>query len=134
MSVNYAQIGFSSSFLSTDFGQALALKKTGLSFDELAKIVGLFKRGPKKGKLKGFIHWHKVMKPGWVRMGAYDRDEGRANGFVVKFALNFGFGISNYNGDYFNPGIVNLWGHPREIDMGRVLQMELSKRENVVNT
>lgn len=109
MTVTYAGIEIKSAYLSTDFGRDLALKRTGLSEDKLAELVGRYKRGPRKGKLKGKISWSKVVSSGWVRTGAYNHDCGHGTGFVCPFTgICFGFGISRQE---FRQEEVWLWGN-----------------------
>jgi hypothetical protein len=81
--------------LSNAFGLELAIKKFNVTEEELAKLVGRFKRGPRKGLLKGKISWLKITKGGWVKTGSYDFDEMKANGFVFRMiGFCFGFRIT----------------------------------------
>lgn len=100
--VNRAKVEIRTAYLSTDFGFELAVKKTGLTFAELAEKCGVYKRGTKKGKLKGFVRWLKVVKGGWVKTGAYDFDVMQAHGFVIKPGACHCFDIctQDYNTDF----------------------------------
>lgn len=83
------------SYLSSEFGLQLAIKKTGLTEAELEALVGRYKKGVRKGLLKGTIHWKKVTNGGWYKTGRYDFECTGASGFVVRYVgLCFAFGIS----------------------------------------
>jgi hypothetical protein len=86
MSITYASIVITSSSLSTDFGLQLAMKKLGMTEEQLAEKLGRYSRGKRKGKIKGSLQWLKVEKAGWVKMGRYDWDSMQADGFVCRFA------------------------------------------------
>lgn len=55
-----------SCYINTDFGQNLACRKFNLTLEELELIVGRYKKGKRKGELKGQLHWTKVINGGWV--------------------------------------------------------------------
>lgn len=92
-SVNRWHYSDNCAYLSTDFGRDLALKKFNLSLEQLTEIVGVYKKGKRKGMLKGKLVWNKVTKGGWVRTGAYDWDVMQAQGFIAKPGVCFGFAI-----------------------------------------
>ena len=52
---------FAKSFVERRFGPVVA--------KALYEALPLFKRGPRKGLVKGYIHWRKVEKGGWVKDG-----------------------------------------------------------------
>lgn len=88
-------------YLFTDFGEQLAIKKTGLTIEQLEALVGRFKKGKNKGKLKGTLTWCKITGGGWVKTGRYDFEEMKANGFVctkVGFCFAFGIHIAPFRG------------------------------------
>jgi hypothetical protein len=62
---NYAQITHRTAALAEGFGLTLATRKLDCTEEDLAELVGRYSRGPKKGALKGFLHWDKVEKGGW---------------------------------------------------------------------
>lgn len=106
-------------YLSSDFGLELALKKTGLSLEQLTALVGVYKRGPRKGKLKGHIQWLKVTRGGWVKTGAYDWEEMRASGFVCKVGVCFAFSIEVAKwgeAPEHKWGDVWEWGYPKHYE------------------
>lgn len=91
-----ARVAFkhSTAWLSTEFGQELAMKVFKLTLEELEALVGRYKRGERKGLLKGKIDWYKVTHGGWYKTGKYDFDSMQGNGFVVPFVgLCFCYGI-----------------------------------------
>lgn len=61
---NYAQIETKTCRIETEFGEDLARKWFG---NEIVDSLPRFVRGPKKGKIKGFLSWQKIVKGGWVR-------------------------------------------------------------------
>lgn len=73
---NYARFEERSARLADDFGLAMARRYFGDMVDDLPRYV----RGPRKGKLKGWIRWRKCAKGGWVRTGPYIE---QASGYVT---------------------------------------------------
>lgn len=124
MKVNYAEYESRSAYLSTDFGVELAQKKFGLTLEELEQKCGRYVRGVRKGKLKGAISWHKVIKGGWVKTGAYDHDQGRAHGFVAKNGVCFAFCLEAGDGSIVAERDV-LWEHTRD---GKIVNVWSSYR------
>lgn len=102
MSVNYCQITTNTAYLNTEFGLTLACKKLNKTPEQIESLVGRYKKGKRKGQIKGVLVWRKVVKAGWVRMGAYDHDYRESNGFVCRFTnITFCFEIQDaYTGDH----------------------------------
>ena len=108
MAVNYVKLNTGSTYLSTPFGLELAMKKTGMTEDQLEELVGRYKKGKRKGLLKGKLCWMKVTGGGWVKTGRYDFESMSANGFVCKdIGLCFAFGI-----------VLEVWGSKDEYKWG----------------
>ena len=132
-SVTRACFDFGRASLSTDFGLSLALKKTGLTIEQLSELCGVYKRGPRKGKIKGVILWAKTAKGGWQRTGAYDHDEGRGRGFVVRLTgVCFAFGIMREN---YHDRSTYLWGanwtegYPNDFDHELLLAIAAKEKQ-----
>ena len=118
------------SYLSTDFGLQLAMKKTGLTEAELEAVVGRYKKGQRKGLLKGYIHWYKVTHGGWYKTGRYDFECSGASGFVVRYiGLCFAFGISETP---FKGPTVCLWGTSQDTDYTQDLQRACAKKQKEI--
>jgi hypothetical protein len=108
-------------WLSTPFGADYACKVFGLTPAELEALVGRYVRGKRKGELRGSIAWSKITRGGWVKTGAYDFDENRACGFVVRPGLTYGHALFNGAGEQVKgPG-------PR-VDDATLIQAELRRR------
>jgi hypothetical protein len=90
---SYASIQEHSSYLSTDFGLQLAVRKLDLSAEKIEELLGRYSKGKRKGELKGKLVWFKVAKGGWVKTGAYDYDAMQGNGFVARPGVTFGYHI-----------------------------------------
>lgn len=100
MSVNYIQFENKYAYLNTEFGLNLACKWFNKTPEEIEEMVGRYKRGKRKGELKGKLSWYKVTQGGWVKMGRYDHDEGRSNGFVCRHNICFAKSIvDSWSGD-----------------------------------
>lgn len=85
MSVNYAAREFKNTNLASDFAKQFVTRHFGeLATEKIYAALPLFKRGRFKGQPKGWLLWTKCTKGGWVRMGSYDHDAGRGNGFVMQ--------------------------------------------------
>lgn len=125
-------VGFSNhqAYLSTDFGLELAMKKTGMTELELEALVGRYKKGVRKGKLKGMIHWYKVTRGGWFKTGRYDFDAMQGSGFVVRYVgMCFAFGISIQP---FRGPMECLWGSAYDGDIGQDLGMACAKKQKEI--
>ena len=90
MGVNYATFHNRRAYLSTEFGLELAKKWFNLTEEELEEKVGRFKKGKRKGLLKGAVTWFKVGNCGWVRT---DHTIEYPSGFPVKHKIVFARGI-----------------------------------------
>lgn len=75
---HYCSTTWHQAYLSEEFGKNYAMKLTGMTEEELEKIVGRNSKGKRKGLLKGMIKWEKVIVGGWYRVGYGER-----NGFVA---------------------------------------------------
>lgn len=68
--VQYAKLESKSAALSGEFGQSFLKRRFG---DDLAAYIletlPKFSRGPRKGLIKGYIHWTKCNEGGWFRSG-----------------------------------------------------------------
>lgn len=120
--VNYCLSDYKKLPLTFDFALELAIKKTGMTLERLEELCGVYKRGPKKGKLKGHITYFKVTNAGWVRVGRRE-EGGLAKGFVCKktgICYSFGLILEEFR----QPNKV-LWGwgenYPNEQDLAKVL-------------
>jgi hypothetical protein len=74
--MSYAQIETKKTYLSSDFGESYARKIFG---DDLINQLPRITRGERKGKLKGYIVWDKVISGGitskkYVRNGGYSHE------------------------------------------------------------
>lgn len=79
-------------WLSTEFGQKLAMTKLNLTERELEGLVGRYKSGKRVGQLRGQIVWFNNPHGGWVR---------EIGGVVPQ--CNFGYTICDYNGTPLHP-------------------------------
>lgn len=80
MAANFAQTELKTAKLSQDFGESFARRIFG---DETVDSLPRFVRGPRKGKLKGFIGWKKCVKGGWFKTGpGYYQDTN--SGYIMK--------------------------------------------------
>jgi hypothetical protein len=61
---NYARTEVLSAALSTPFGYDWATKLFG---EEVVSQLPTYSKGPRKGKVKGYVHWLKVIVGGWSR-------------------------------------------------------------------
>ena len=84
---NRASLDTRTAPLCQDFGLKMAMEKFSLTESELEAIVGRYKKGMHKGKLRCAIRWHKVSVGGWY--GGYD------GGCVMLPTRAFGFAIVN---------------------------------------
>lgn len=101
MPVNYAIREGKSCSLSADFAKDFLKRKFGeLATEAIYANLPLYKRGPRKGQPKGWVIWTKCVKGGWCRLGSYDHDAGRGNGFVMSP------GTHNVMVVLINPGFV----------------------------
>ena len=127
MTVNYAETQPKVAYLSSDFGVELACKKFGFTPEQLEEKVGRYVRGPRKGLLKGSITWHKVVRGGWVKTGAYDHDEQRAHGFVAKLGVAFAFTLEDAQGELIAEKDV-VWDVDRNTRSGKSINVWSSYR------
>ena len=128
----HAIVGFSNhqAYLSTEFGLELAMKKTGMNEEQLEALVGRYKKGVRKGKLKGMIHWYKVTRGGWFKTGRYDFDAMQGSGFVVRYVgMCFAFGISVQP---FRAPMECLWGSAYDGDIGQDLGKACAKKQKEI--
>lgn len=72
--------------LSEEFGKQLALKKTGKTIEELTELMGVYKKGPRKGLIKGYITWMKLVQGGWARTSD-------GSGYVAAFPMSFMYSL-----------------------------------------
>lgn len=71
MAVQRARIERKSAPLNSDFGREFLTRRFGERDAALIySLLPAYSRGPRKGLLKGFIHWDKVVEGGWC----HDRD------------------------------------------------------------
>lgn len=90
----YAKFEGKQAYLNSDFGRDYAMKVFELTAEELEKLVGRYKRGTRKGQLKGVLRWAVITEGGWVR------DLG--GGFVVHPGLRYGHAIvDSWTGEVF---------------------------------
>lgn len=67
---HYAQIEAKNSRLCEDFGREFVYRRFPKEVaDAIFEALPRYTRGPRKGKVKGYIVWNKVTKGGWVRTG-----------------------------------------------------------------
>jgi hypothetical protein len=94
MNIQKAQITSNQSYLSDDFGLQLAIKKLGMTEEQLAEKLGRYSRGKRKGKIKGCLVWEKTTCGGWVSTGY-------GSGFVCRFSgITFNYHvIDSWSGD-----------------------------------
>lgn len=83
--VQYATIVERSAALSTEFGQKFLVAQFGEERAQaIYEVLGQYKRGPRKGLQRGYVHWKKCTVGGWVKTGAYDHGSMTASGHVQK--------------------------------------------------
>jgi len=63
----YARIEEKFAYLSNDFGESMARRYFG---DEFVNDLPRYVRGNRKGQIKGFIKWDKVVEGGWIGSGS----------------------------------------------------------------
>lgn len=79
----YAQIETKVAALNSDFARSFVEKRYGSAATDLIySLLPTFSRGPRKGKVKGYIRWDKVVRGGWVRGSSYDNFG--AKGYVAR--------------------------------------------------
>ena len=76
-----ADIDYRDGYMSSEFIEGMARRYFG---DDVVDALPRYVRGKRKGRLKGFLTWEKVVKGGWVKTGAYDHDGMRASGYVER--------------------------------------------------
>jgi len=76
-----ADIDYRGGYMSSEFVEGMARRYFG---DEIVDALPRYVRGKRKGQLKGFLQWQKVLKGGWVKTGPYDHDGMRASGYVER--------------------------------------------------
>ena len=76
-----ADIDYRGGYMSSEFVEGMARRYFG---DEIVGALPRYVRGKRKGQLKGFLQWQKVLKGGWVKTGPYDHDGMRASGYVER--------------------------------------------------
>ena len=109
-------------WLSTDFGVELACKWFNLSIEELEQKVGRYKKGKRKGKLKGLISWYKVTSCGWVSCGPKVE---YPDGFVIKHK-GICFAKAIYVPNWLNPSTF-IMGLDTENNNGYGLEQNLKE-------
>jgi len=65
--VQYARVERKSAPLSSEFSREFVERRFGgkESADLIYSLLPVYSRGPRKGTVKGFIHWQKVTVGGW---------------------------------------------------------------------
>ena len=82
--VNYAQTTQRSAALHTDFARQFVERRWGkVVADALYAALPQYSRGPRRGMVKGYVHWTKCERGGWVR-GGERREDGQAVGHVER--------------------------------------------------
>lgn len=67
-SYNYGSIGEFTAWLSTEFGLNIAMKWFNLNEEEIESIFGRYKKGKRKGYLKGMVIWKRCTHGGWFHL------------------------------------------------------------------
>lgn len=124
MSVNYASFDTKRAYLSTEFGLELAKKWFSLTEDQLEDLLGRYKKGKRKGAIKGFIQWVKA-SPGWVKT---DHTLEYPCGFVLKHRMTFARGL--YLNKYREEDEL-IKGFNSEVTQAFELERELSREYKI---
>jgi hypothetical protein len=93
MTVNYCETSRKSYSLAYDPQAAdMALKCLGITMEQLIELVGIYKKGKNKGKLKGEFRYDEIIKGGWYKLGEYQ------DGFVTyKQKYNYQLVVLEYS-------------------------------------
>ena len=86
-----------STWLSSDWGCAYAMKVFDITLEELEAKVGRYVRGKRKGQLRGLMTWMKTTKGGWVKTGRYDQEAMQGCGFVAGPNITYGHSVTDFN-------------------------------------
>ena len=93
----YADTTENFAYLNTEFGINLAIKRLGLTAEQIESIVGRYKKGKYAGQLKGKLVWCKVIAGGWKK-------EFKC---VIPPNVTYAYRISGWNGEILFPEYVN---------------------------
>lgn len=103
----YADIAENYAYLNTEFGLNLAMRRLGLTEQQIERIVGgRYKKGKYTGQLKGKLVWKKVVAGGWHK----------PFNCVIPVNITFAYRIESYLGtmlfpeyDSLNVNQVSAW-------------------------
>ena len=128
----YADIAENYAYLNTEFGLNLAMRRLGLTEQQIERIVGgRYKKGKYTGQLKGKLVWKKVVAGGWYK----------PFNCVIPVNITFAYRIESYIGtmlfpeyDSLNINQVSAWenGCLRDefIKLGKAIKAKKQEQKN----